>query len=154
MKSKKIKHREKKELLKNKTEFREILLENTKDYKGKYEKEIKFAPKIYKLLCRLLESKNLSKEYRNKISSTIAYFILPKDIFPEDVFGPKGYVDDIYLCLYLLNQIKEEYEIEELLEYWDESPKKLKTLLKDDYKRLDKDFGYILNDILEYIGLK
>ncbi len=32
------------------------------------------------------------------VLSTIAYFTLPVDIIPEDIEGPNGYIDDIFLC--------------------------------------------------------
>ena len=139
--------------LKNKTEFFHILSENTANYKGKYENIMVNAPKIYNLLCGLLDSKIIYKKDRQKISSAIAYFILPKDIFPEDIFGTKGYIDDIYLCLYILKTLKGEYGIEELLKYWEESPQLLKKFLEEDYEELNKELNYILQDILDYVGI-
>lgn len=139
--------------LKNKTEFYDILLENTRDYSGKYKNILIHAPNIYATLCKLLDSKNISESYRNILSSAIAYFILPKDIFPEDIFGTRGYIDDVYLCLFILRKIEKEYEIEEILECWDGGVKTLKKLLNESYVELDKDFHYILKDILSYIGL-
>ncbi len=140
-------------LLTNKTEFFDILKDNIEDYGGKYSEIIIHGPKIYKLLCNLLESKNISSNDRNKICSAIAYFILPKDVFPEEVFGAKGYIDDIYLCLYILREIEKEYELEELFPYWEGDIDLLKKLLKEDYEKIDKDLNYILKEILEYIGL-
>lgn len=148
-----VDEKEIKKQLKNKTEFLHILIDNTKNYQGKYEQIIVNAPAIYKLLCNLLDSKNLYKEDRHKISSTIAYFILPKDIFPEEIYGVEGYIDDIYLCLYILNELKKEYGIKELLGYWEESPDLLRKLLGDDYQELDKELNYILKDMLEYVGI-
>jgi len=140
--------------LKNKTEFKDILEDNTKDYGGDFSEIVVHAPKIYGLLCRLLDSKNISTGDRNRISSVIAYFILPKDIFPEELFGTKGYLDDIYLCLHILRELEEKYEIEELIEYWDGDVRTLKKLLNDHYETLDKKFSYILKDMLSYIGLR
>lgn len=148
-----VDEKEIKKQLKNKTRFLHILSDNTKDYKGKYEHFITNAPSIYKLLCDLLDSKNLYKEDRHKISSTIAYFILPKDIFPEEIYGVKAYLDDVYLSLYTLNKIKKEYGIKELIEYWDKSPDILKKLLEEDYIELDKELNYILQEMLEYVGI-
>ena len=142
------------QLLKDKTSFIDILEKNTKNYKGEFSDVIIHAPKIYDLLCNLLESNNLSKKHRNMICSSIAYFILPKDIFPEDVFGPKGYLDDTYLCLHTLRELKAELEIEELVENWDYDINLLKKLLSEGYDELDEEFNYLLKDILEYTGLK
>ena len=139
--------------LKNTTKFLHILSENTQDYKGKYGEVIINAPKIYKLLCKLLESENIYKKDRHKISSTIAYFILPKDIYPEEEFGAKGYIDDIYLCLYILNEIKEKYGMKEILHYWDSEPELLLKLLEEDYRKLDEKLKHILQEMLDYVGI-
>jgi uncharacterized membrane protein YkvA (DUF1232 family) len=80
---------------------------------------------------------------------SIAYFQLPK----EEFFGAKGYIDDIYLSLYVLRDLKDEYGIQEIIEHWEDDPKDLKRLLTKDFDRLHKKFGYILNDILDYVGL-
>jgi uncharacterized membrane protein YkvA (DUF1232 family) len=139
--------------LKNKTEFCDILEENIKGYSGEFKEIIIYAPKIYKLMCALLDSPNINKSSRNRISSAIAYFILPKDIFPEEIFGTKGYIDDMYLCLHELRKINDEYEFEELLQYWDDEPRILKNLLSKEYEKIDEKLNYILNDMLKYIGL-
>jgi uncharacterized membrane protein YkvA (DUF1232 family) len=148
-----INEKEVKKKLKNKTQFFDILLENTKDYDGKFKHMIVNAPLIYNLLCKLLDSKNLFKKDRHKISSTIAYFILPKDVFPEELYAAEGYIDDIYLSLHTINYIKKEYGMEELLVFWDESPELLKRLLEEDYKELDKKLNHILHEMLEYVGI-
>jgi len=141
-------------VLKNRTGFYDILVENTRDYKGEFEDVIHEAPEIYDLLCCLLDSKNITKDERNRLSAAIAYFILPRDIFPEETFGTKGYLDDVYLCLYVLREIEREHELEELLEHWKGNVNVLKRLLDKDFKRLDEKYGYILHDVLSYIGLE
>ncbi|MFC1454762.1 YkvA family protein [Candidatus Undinarchaeota archaeon] len=142
------------ETLKNKTNFCDILKENTKNYNGDYSEVIQNMPEIYALLCDLLRSKNISVKTRNRICATIAYFILPKDVFPEEVFGTKGYLDDLLLSLHILKEVEVEYEFEELLEYWDGEPKLLKKLITEDYDELYAKFNYIFKDILEYVGIK
>ncbi|MFH1824601.1 MAG: DUF1232 domain-containing protein [Candidatus Firestonebacteria bacterium] len=149
-----MKIKNQKEILKNKTEFYEILIENTRNYEGKFKEIVIHSPKIYNLLCELIESNRLSKKYRNYVCSAIAYFILPKDIFPENIFGAKGYIDDIYLSLYVLKEIEKEYEIEEILDHWKYDLDLLKKLLERDFKLIDEEFGYILTEILEYVGIK
>jgi len=89
-----------------------------------------------------------------KICANIAYFILPDDIYPENIFGAKGYLDDVFLCLVTLKEIEKEYEIEEILEYWEDSPKLLRKLLSEDYKILVKEMDKILPLAQQYLGLK
>jgi uncharacterized membrane protein YkvA (DUF1232 family) len=40
-----------------------------------------------------------------KIAGIIAYFISPLDFLPEMLLGPIGYLDDIALTAYILNDI-------------------------------------------------
>ena len=140
--------------LTNQLEFSEILSENLSNYKGEFSEVLNFAPKIYELLCKLLESPNISRKDRGAITSAIAYFILPRDIYPEEVFGVKGYIDDVYLCLHILKHIERVYEFEEILDQWSGSSKELKKLLDKDYSELDKKFNHRLKDMLDYVGLK
>ena len=161
-KVKQTKHKSRKRRLKkseidsqliNKTEFVDILKENTEDYTGDFAEIIVHSPKIYALLCKLLESENITKKYRTKISASIAYFILPRDIFPESIFGPKGYIDDILLCLHTLRELESEYEFETLLGYWDWDVKLLRNLIGKYYDKLASEFSEYLGDMLRYTGL-
>jgi uncharacterized membrane protein YkvA (DUF1232 family) len=139
--------------LKNKTDFSDVLRDNTLEYSGEYREIIVHAPRIYGLLCKLLMSNKISKRYRTKICATIAYFQLPNDIFPEELFGAKGYIDDIYLSLHVLQDLMGEYGIAEIIEYRDGNPDILKRLLNKDYEKLDKRFRYILGKMFDYVGL-
>jgi uncharacterized membrane protein YkvA (DUF1232 family) len=78
-----------KKKLMNPVEFFDILKENTINYKGKYGILIKNSSSIYQLLCEILDSSKLHRDHRALISSTIAYFILPRDIYPEEIYGAK-----------------------------------------------------------------
>jgi len=56
------------------------------------------VPDIFVLLVRLSLDKEVPKEYRTLIASTLAYFILPFDLFPEGLIGPLGFMDDLLLA--------------------------------------------------------
>jgi uncharacterized membrane protein YkvA (DUF1232 family) len=139
--------------LMNEIEFFDILKENTINYKGKYEILIKNSASIYQLLSELLDSNKLHQDHRALISSTIAYFILPRDIYPEDIYGAKGYIDDIYLCLYTLNIIKKNYGLALLQPYWQGSPKLLFQLLDKEYPALENELKPILLKMINYVGI-
>jgi uncharacterized membrane protein YkvA (DUF1232 family) len=139
--------------LMNPVEFFDILKENTINYKGKYEILIKNSASIYQLLSELLDSNKLHRDHRALISSTIAYFILPRDIYPEEIYGAKGYIDDIYLCLYSLSIIKKEYGISILREHWKGPSQLLSQLLNKEYPVLDKELNHILPKMLDYVGI-
>jgi uncharacterized membrane protein YkvA (DUF1232 family) len=53
-------------------------------------------------------------------NSAIAYFILPADIIAEELHGPYGYVDDIWLCAYVADVVHRQLDDEAILvENWD-----------------------------------
>jgi len=56
------------------------------------------VPDIFILLVRLSLDKEVPKQYRTLIASTLAYFVLPFDLFPEGLIGPLGYMDDLMLA--------------------------------------------------------
>ena len=41
---------------------------------------------------------------RLEISAAIAYYVAPDDIIPEEIYGPYGYIDDIFISVYVLIQ--------------------------------------------------
>jgi uncharacterized membrane protein YkvA (DUF1232 family) len=59
-------------------------------------------------LTRLLDDPRLPTPLRPLISCAIAYFILPADIISEEIHGPYGYVDDIWLCAYVADVVRHE----------------------------------------------
>ncbi len=141
------------EKLMNSVEFFDILKENTINYKGEYKVLINHSPEIYQLLSEILDSNKLHRDHRALISSTIAYFILPRDIYPEETYGAKGYIDDIYLCLYALNIIKTHHGLSFLQKWWKGSPKLLSQLLNKEYPALENELNHILPKMLHYVGI-
>lgn len=74
---------------------------------------------IYKLLSDILNDKQLKTNLRLKTCATLGYFVVPFDIIPEQIYGPHGYIDDIFLCAHVSKEIKEENGIKFLDEHWD-----------------------------------
>jgi uncharacterized membrane protein YkvA (DUF1232 family) len=62
------------------------------------------VPDIFILLLRLTLDKNVPKSTRALIGGTLAYFILPFDLFPEGLLGGIGYMDDLVLATAVLAQ--------------------------------------------------
>ena len=100
--------------------FDELLEEDIADYEGRHDELIYQAPAFYRLLTRLLDDARLPKRLRPLVLAAIAYFILPVDIIPEELEGPYGYVDDIWLCAFVAERVRQEVGGEEILvENWD-----------------------------------
>jgi uncharacterized membrane protein YkvA (DUF1232 family) len=132
--------------------FDELLEQEIAFYEGRHDDLIYLAPDFYRLLTRLLDDPQLPVQLRPLISSAIAYFILPADIISEELHGPYGYVDDIWLCAYVADVVHRQLDDEAILvENWDgEAP--LIPLIQE---ILDKEQDLIGNErdrILWYTG--
>ena len=77
-------------------DFHDTLVESLETYSGEYESFIDYGPSLFKLLCDLLNS-DVDSSLRLPICGAIAYYVTPDDVIPENIYGPYGYIDDIYL---------------------------------------------------------
>jgi len=78
------------------------------------------VPAFYRMLTRLLDDPRLPKKLRLLVLAAVAYFILPVDIIPEELEGPYGYMDDIWLCAFVANRVQKEIGTDEILvSHWD-----------------------------------
>jgi uncharacterized membrane protein YkvA (DUF1232 family) len=100
--------------------FDRLLENDIASYEGRHNELIYQAPALYRLLTHLLDDLRLPRKLRPLVLSAIAYFILPVDIIPEELEGPYGYVDDIWLCAFVADRIRHEIGAEEILiSNWD-----------------------------------
>lgn len=131
--------------------FYDVLRDNLDSYRGEYERFVDYGPDIFKLLSDILNEKSLPSKLRIKICVVLGYFVVPFDILPEQIYGPHGYVDDIFLCTYVIKKIEEEMGYEFLDNTW-EGDEDLNDVLDVCYEQSVK----ILNDktdmILDYVG--
>jgi uncharacterized membrane protein YkvA (DUF1232 family) len=132
--------------------FDQLLQEDIQAYEGRHDDLIYQAPALYRLLVRLLDDPALPGRLRPLVIGAIAYFILPADIIPEDIYGPYGYVDDIFLCAFVAGQVREAVGADDiLLDNWDgEAP--LVPLIQDILAHEADLIGDQRERILGYIG--
>lgn len=135
-------------------EYYDFLKEELENFSGKFDKYILYVPDFFKLLCKLTEE-DLDQELKLKINSALAYFVIPNDVIPEDIYGPVGYVDDIYVCVVVLNQIKEKKGIEFIENNW-EGEEDFKKVLEVSYKKslTELEDKGLVNKVLEVASLK
>jgi uncharacterized membrane protein YkvA (DUF1232 family) len=134
--------------------FDELLLDDIRAYEGRHDDLIYQAPALYRLLTRLLDDPALPGRLRPLVLAAIAYFILPADIISEDLYGPYGYLDDIFLCACGAEQVRRQTGSDRLLtENWDgEGP--LLPLLHDILSQEQGLLGGKGEQILDYIGYR
>jgi uncharacterized membrane protein YkvA (DUF1232 family) len=132
--------------------FDALLEEDVSGYKGELSDLISNAPALYRLMTRLLDDPALPKEMSQLVIAAIAYFILPEDVIPEDKYGPRGYVDDLFLCAFVADQVVRETGSEEILiRNWD-GKVPIVPLVKDILEREKELLGDKKEDIMQYIG--
>ena len=131
-------------------DFYDTLIDNLENYTGEYESFIDYGPQLFKLLCELLNS-DVDDSLRLPICGAIAYYVNPDDVIPEQIYGPYGYIDDIYLSSYVLRMVGQKHGYEFLQEYSTENiediiteceAKSLEILKEDEIK-----------SIISYVGL-
>ena len=78
-------------------------------FAGKYGEEgakiLLAAPDLIVLLWRLIKDDRVPVEKKVFLVSVIAYWIIPVDLLPEAILGVIGYADDIFITLYVLNDL-------------------------------------------------
>ena len=123
------------------------------EYEGRHDDLIYLAPAFYQLLTNLLDDPRLPSRLRALVACGIAYFILPLDVISEELYGPYGYVDDIYMCAWVARHIQNALAMPDVLaENWggegdivalvDEVLAKEQALIADEWPK-----------IVNYVGL-
>jgi len=80
-------------------------LEDNSNSGHKWKDYILVVPDIFYLLVKLVQDKDVPQGKKVKLVSAIAYFISPIDVLPEAFLGPIGYLDDIAVAAYVLNDL-------------------------------------------------
>ncbi len=129
-----------------------LLEEDVSNYNGELADLIRNAPNLYRLMTKLLDDPALPRHMSQLVIAAIAYFILPEDVIPEDKYGPMGYVDDLFLCAFVADQVMREAGSEEILvRNWD-GKVPVVPLVMDILKRETELIGDKKDLIMQYIG--
>ena len=110
------------------------------DKDNKWSDYILLAPDIFHLLCKLSVEKNVPASKKIKLVGAIAYFISPIDLMPEGLIGPIGYLDDIALAAYVLNDLINEIDPQIIRKHW-AGEKDILDLIKTILTNADKMIG-------------
>ena len=111
------------------------------------------APDILHLLLCLMADSRVGAKPKSMLAGVIAYFVLPVDLLPEAVIGPVGYLDDVALAAFALNQILNQTDPEVLRQHW-AGDGDILELIQEIVKRADEMIGGgLVNKIREKLGL-
>jgi len=117
-------------------------LKTTVGKTSKWGKYIQYTPDLFHLLIKLSGENDITLQSRAKLTVAIAYFVSPLDLIPEEFWGALGYVDDIALTAYVLNDILQSNNPQIILKHWQ---------ISEDLTDL---ISNILNDAEEMVGKK
>ena len=132
--------------------FDAMLEKDISGYEGEFSRIIHQAPALYRMMTRLLDDRALPRSMSPLVIAAIAYFILPEDIIPEEKYGPVGYVDDIYLCAFVANEVTKESASPDILaRNWDGSVP-VAALVKEILDSEKELIGDKKDRIMQYIG--
>ena len=87
-------------------------------HNSRYTDYLLLAPDLFHLLVKLSLDPRVPADKKAKFIAVIAYFISPIDLFPELILGPIGYLDDIALSAYVINQYINETDPAIVRELW------------------------------------
>ena len=78
---------------------------------------VMLLPDLFYLLCKLMTDKDVSKKSKRIVGITVLYLVSPINLVPNLVPG-LGLVDDVAICIYALNKIIADTDIEILNRHW------------------------------------
>jgi len=133
-------------------DFYDVLRENLENYDGDYSSFIDYGPDLFQLLSDLLSEPEVNNSERLKISAAISYYVVPYDIIPEEEYGPDGYIDDIYVCVYVLRDLEKKLGYDFLEEVW-VGEEDLDKVLDICEKECDRYIVHLKEKILKFVGL-
>jgi len=131
--------------------FHEALKKTIDEYDGQYKDLVKHCPRLFELLCRMLNDKTTDWNTKLMIDAALAYFVLPDDLIPD--YEEAGYVDDLFIVCHVLKGIKERGSVELLQSNWkgEEDILRLIDFLHEQSSRI---VGSQSLEILRKVGLQ
>lgn len=133
-------------------DFYDVLQDNLESFNGEYAPFIDYGPLLFRFLTEFLSYEGLKSEIKLKICAAISYYVVPMDVIPETVYGPYGYIDDIFITTYVIRMLADIYGYETLEKYW-YGEKKLKFVVEECYERSKEVLENKTNEVLSYVGL-
>ncbi|MER3419421.1 MAG: DUF1232 domain-containing protein [Chloroflexota bacterium] len=132
--------------------FYELLREHVAGYRGEFDEVVALAPDFFRLLTNLLEDGRVPAQARRLITAALAYFVAPFDVEPEEIYGPRGYLDDVFLCAYVLQELQSFVPSAVLEDAW-EAEFELAPTVRAVLERATAALGSKRDDVLRYVGL-
>jgi len=128
----------------------DVIKNNLKYYGGDHGELVQYCPDLFQLLQNLLNDKFVDWHSKMMISSAIAYLVLENDIIPDKT--ENGYIDDLFIMLHVLKEIKEKFGTDILEKYW-KGNKNIGKFIDDLYNSTNSIVEKYSFEILHKVGL-
>ena len=89
-----------------------------KNRENKWAEYILLAPDLFHLLTKLTLDDKIPAKKKILLGAAITYFISPIDFLPEAILGPFGFLDDIAVAAYVLNNLINEIDPQIISKHW------------------------------------
>ena len=122
-------------------------------YRGKIPDYVYYVPSLFRALTGVLDAERLDAEDRSMVFCALGYFVAPNDLIPESVYGPAGYVDDIYVCSWVLNRLMEKHGASFVSAFWEREEDPIDEFLPYVLDETAKELKDKAAELLEYTGL-
>ena len=111
-----------------------------------------FAPDIFYLLINLMKDPEIPKSKKIKLGAVVAYFVTPFDMLPEALIGLFGYIDDIALSAFILNDLVNGVNPDLIKKHWpgeDNILDVIQKILSDSDKFINKNIVNRLKKLID-----
>ena len=113
------------------------------------DKDLKILPDAIGIIYDLILSTELSYVSRKNVYFAFGYVLHDDDDLPEKSLDKNGLIDDLIICLYVINEISLKYGKEVILDISNINEKKLDELTFK-FDELIKSKNYLRNIIKKY----
>ena len=81
----------------------------------------------------------------------MGYLFYPDDVYPEEKHGALGFIDDMMLIIYTINNAIERSGLDAVENHWnDKYP--LAKLCQDDFKKISDEHNELFLEVLNVVG--
>ncbi len=132
--------------------YNDIIEKSVEGYQGRFHEVIENAPRLFRLFCNLLDDPRVPSGSRPVINGTLLYFIAPFDTLPEEICGPVGYLDDLFLSARALLRLEEQMGRHIIESNW-EGERGLRDVIEE-LNEMSKEFmGNLEEEIHDYFNV-
>jgi len=122
------------------------------DYVGPRERAVRQAADVFEFFTKLFGRVRLNREQQATVNAVLAYFVVGDDLFPEELMGPLGLVDDLYVAAYAFRLLRREVDPGELAACWG-GEGELEQVMDEVYRECRAEIGKKGKDALRLAGL-